>query len=423
MDTRRGEVIRNLDAKREVAGRRPYARWVARYMATLAPDPARVPPVHAGRRRSPAPQRSFGYGFEDLRLVLEPMGGTGADPVWSMGDDTPIPPLSAVPQSLYAYFRQRFAQVTNPPIDPLREAMVMSLRMHLGRRGSPLLERPSYARMLRLEHPVLLPEEMAALRNVAGFSTVTLDARLGHDPRAPTASSPALTALRRAAERAARAGRAHPDHQRPLGRRDPRADPDAAGHRRGAAAPGAHRAPRPGRPRRRGGRRVRHPPLRHPDRLRRGGGASVAGAGVARRRVRRGARAVPARAARPRRRRVRRPAEARLQYRSAAEKGLLKILSKMGISTLSSYCGAQIFEVLGPGPRGHQHLLRGHGVAARRHRLRGDRRGRAGPPSRGVSRRRRRRRRRCPTTAGCASGRRARTTAGRRRSWWRCSRR
>ena len=104
------------------------------------------------------------------------MGSTGADPVWSMGDDTPIPPLSAVPQSLYAYFRQRFAQVTNPPIDPLRESMVMSLRMHLGRRGSPLLERPTYARMLRLEHPVLLAEEMAALRNVAGFSTVTLDA-------------------------------------------------------------------------------------------------------------------------------------------------------------------------------------------------------------------------------------------------------
>jgi hypothetical protein len=142
VDTRRGEVIRNRDAKREVAGRRPYARWVARYMATLAPDPARVPPTHTGDDLLRL-QRAFGYGSEDLRLVLEPMGSTGADPVWSMGDDTPIPPLSAVPQSLYAYFRQRFAQVTNPPIDSLRESMVMSLRMHLGRRGSPLLERPS----------------------------------------------------------------------------------------------------------------------------------------------------------------------------------------------------------------------------------------------------------------------------------------
>ena len=221
VDTRRGEVIRNLDAKREVAGRRPYARWVARYMATLVPDPARVPPVHAGEALTRA-QRSFGYGFEDLRLVLEPMGGTGADPVWSMGDDTPIPPLSAVPQSLYAYFRQRFAQVTNPPIDSLRETMVMSLRMHLGRRGSPLLERPSYARMLRLEHPVLLPEEMAALRNVAGFSTVTLDAVWDTARgRRRAASRTHRAAPGRRAGRAAR--RAHPDHQRPRGERDPRA--------------------------------------------------------------------------------------------------------------------------------------------------------------------------------------------------------
>ncbi|HEU5039923.1 MAG TPA: glutamate synthase central domain-containing protein, partial [Gemmatimonadales bacterium] len=203
IDTAKGEVVRNLDAKRRVAGRRPYARWVARYMATLVPDEARVAPAPEGEelRRT---QRAFGYGFEDLRLVLEPMAA-GNDPVWSMGDDTPIPPLAATAPSVYAYFRQRFAQVTNPPIDPLREAMVMSLRMHLGRRGSPLLERPSYARMLRLEHPVLLEEEMAALRNVAGFSTVTLDA-VWEVAKGVDGLRPALTALRRAAERAARRG-------------------------------------------------------------------------------------------------------------------------------------------------------------------------------------------------------------------------
>ena len=95
VDTAKGEVIRNLDAKRRVATRRPYARWVARYMATLVPDPARVAPAPGGEDLLRT-QRAFGYGFEDLRLVLEPMGGTGADPVWSMGDDTPIPPLAAV---------------------------------------------------------------------------------------------------------------------------------------------------------------------------------------------------------------------------------------------------------------------------------------------------------------------------------------
>jgi len=346
VDTRRGEVIRNLDAKREVAARRPYARWVARYMATLAPDPARVPPVRTGEALTRA-QRSFGYGFEDLRLVLEPMGGTGADPVWSMGDDTPIPPLSAVPQSVYAYFRQRFAQVTNPPIDSLRETMVMSLRMHLGRRGSPLLERPSYARMLRLEHPVLLPEEMAALRNVAGFSTVTLDA-VWDTARGVDGLRPALTALRRAAERAARRGA----HILIISDR---------------AASGAH-APIPmllaiGAVR----QHLVHTGLRARVGLVAEAGdafdihhfATLIGYGAeavhpwlaletldglfgeAREpsRREREAQAAP----RPT------PAEGRAQYRSAAEKGLLKILSKMGISTLSSYCGAQIFEVLGLG--------------------------------------------------------------------------
>ncbi|HKT61292.1 MAG TPA: glutamate synthase large subunit [Gemmatimonadales bacterium] len=346
VDTRRGEVIRNQDAKREVAGRRPYARWVARYMATLAPDPARVPPVHTGDALLRA-QRSFGYGFEDLRLVLEPMGGTGADPVWSMGDDTPIPPLSAVPQSVYAYFRQRFAQVTNPPIDSLRESMVMSLRMHLGRRGSPLLERPVYARMLRLEHPVLLPEEMAALRNVAGFSTVTLDA-VWDTTRGVDGLRPALTALRRAAERAARRGA----HILIISDR---------------AADGTH-APIPmllavGAVR----QHLVHTGLRARVGLVAEAGdafdihhfATLIGYGAEAvhpwlalatldgmfgesrepSRREREAEAAP----RPS------PAEARGQFRSAAEKGLLKILSKMGISTLSSYCGAQIFEVLGLG--------------------------------------------------------------------------
>ncbi len=296
VDTRRGEV--DPEHRRQAGGRRaPALRAVGGAAHGHAgARPARVPPVHTGEALLRA-QRSFGYGFEDLRLVLEPMGGTGADPVWSMGDDTPIPPLSALPQSLYAYFRQRFAQVTNPPIDSLREAMVMSLRMHLGRRGSPLLERPSYARMLRLEHPVLLPEGMAALRNVAGFSTVTLDA-VWSTARGVDGLRPALTALRRAAERAARRGaRILIISDRAAGWAA-RADPHAAGHRRRATAPGAHRTPGTGRPGGGGGGRLRHPPLRHADRLRRRGGASVARAGDAGRVVRRGPRALPPRAGR-----------------------------------------------------------------------------------------------------------------------------
>ena len=346
VDTKRGQVIRNIDAKREVAGRRPYARWVARYMATLVPDPARVPPVHTGEALLRA-QRSFGYGFEDLRLVLEPMGGTGADPVWSMGDDTPIPPLSAVPQSLYAYFRQRFAQVTNPPIDSLREAMVMSLRMHLGRRGSPLLERPSYARMLRLEHPVLLPEGMAALRNVAGFSTVTLDA-VWDVSRGVDGLRPALTTLRRAAERAARRGariliisdRAADARHAPIpmllavGAVRQHLVHTGLRARVGLVAEAGdafdihHFATLIGY-----GAEAVHPWLA----LETLDGLFDEGRELSRRERETETAPRPA------------PAAARAQYRAAAEKGLLKILSKMGISTLSSYCGAQIFEVLGLG--------------------------------------------------------------------------
>src|SRR5439155_21260298 len=112
--------------------------------------PAVVPETEMVTRRL-----ALGWSSEDLPYGLEPMGGDGQDAVWSMGDDTPIPPLARVPPGLYAYLRQRFAQVTNPPIDPLRETLVMSLRMHLGRRGSLLADRPSGLRLVPNEHPVL----------------------------------------------------------------------------------------------------------------------------------------------------------------------------------------------------------------------------------------------------------------------------
>jgi glutamate synthase (ferredoxin) len=305
-----------------------------------------VPPVHSGEallRR----QQAFGYGFEDLRLVLDPMGSGGTDPVWSMGDDTPIPPLSAVPQSVYAYFRQRFAQVTNPPIDSLRESMVMSLRMHLGRRSSPLLERPSYARMLRLEHPVLLAEEMAALRNVAGFSTVTLDA-VWDVSRGVDGLHPALTALRRAAERAARRGahilvisdRAADEHRAPIpmllaiGAVRQHLVHTGLRARVGLVAESGdafdihHFATLIGY-----GTEAVHPWLA----LETIDGLFTEGREHSRREQQADAEPRPE------------PREARQRFRGAAEKGLLKILSKMGISTLSSYCGGQIFEVLGLG--------------------------------------------------------------------------
>src|SRR5713101_1444813 len=205
VDTRRKAVLHDAEAKREIARRRPYARWAARSIRPLRPT---KPAAHGEPLRGPdrrARQLAFGWSFEDLRYVLEPMGRGGLDAVWSMGDDTPIPPLARVPPSLYTYLRQRFAQVTNPPIDPLRETLVMSLRMHLGRRGSPLADRPAGLRLVRNEHPVLLADEMAALIGIAGAQAATLDATW---PAAggPGGLSTALDGLCRSAASATRQG-------------------------------------------------------------------------------------------------------------------------------------------------------------------------------------------------------------------------
>ncbi len=342
VDTRRRQVIRNLQAKREIATRKPYAKWVARYMTTLAPDGDGGAPRPSSDEVLRA-QLGFGYGFEDLRLILEPMAGTASDPVWSMGDDTPIPPLARQPQSLYAYFRQRFAQVTNPPIDPLRETMVMSLRMHLGRRGSPLLERPSYARMLRLEHPILLEAEMSGVRRTPGYSTRTLEATW--DPNlGGEGLRQALLALSREAEAAAREG------ARILIVSD--------------RAVGPARAPIPmllaiGALRQhlvRLNLRARVGLIAeagdafdiHHFAALIGYGAEAVHPWLALASVHQMARE-PELRGRAERTEMVLPEEAQGKYRAAAEKGLLKILSKMGISTLSSYCGAQIFEALGLG--------------------------------------------------------------------------
>src|SRR5256885_4239799 len=147
--------------------------------------------------------------FRSLRYVAEPMATAGQDTVWSMGDDTPIPPLSRIPQSLYAYFRQRFAQVTNPAIDPLRETLVMSLRMHLGRRGSLLADSPAALRLVRTEHPILLEDEIVALRNLAGDHGGTLPAPW-RPASGPDPLRSALDGLCTAAGRARRPGARSP---------------------------------------------------------------------------------------------------------------------------------------------------------------------------------------------------------------------
>jgi glutamate synthase domain-containing protein 2/glutamate synthase domain-containing protein 1/glutamate synthase domain-containing protein 3 len=351
VDLKAGTVLRNLDVKRRVASRQPYGQWCRENMQVLEPDTAHrapaVSPDDLARH-----QITFGYGNEDLRFVLESMGGSGLDPVWSMGDDAPIPPLARLPQGVYSYFRQRFAQVTNPPIDALRESVVMSLRVHIGKHGSFLLESPNLARVLRVDHPILLDQEMAALRNMPGFSCVTLQTTW------PVAEGPdglraALDRLCAAAEHAARNG------ARLLVLSDRSADGEHAPVPM-LLAVGAVRRYLMDR-----GLRLRLGivaetgdawDIHHLATLI-GYGCEVVYPWLALQSVTalfaEQERAEPEEAgrqsrydaggARPG------PDEARKRYRSAAEKGLLKIMSKMGISVLPSYCGAQIFECLGLG--------------------------------------------------------------------------
>jgi len=330
VDTRRKAILRNGEAKREVARRRPYRRWAARGIRLLRPTAAvpDTPPTPEPERI--ARQLAFGWSFEDLRYVLEPMGSAGQDAVWSMGDDTPIPPLARVPPGLYAYLRQRFAQVTNPAIDPLRETLVMSLRMHLGRRGSLLTDRPAGLRLVRNEHPVLLGAEMAALRAGAGAQVVTLDATWSAaGGAAPDALRTALDGLCRSAGRAVQEG------ARIVILSDRAADRERAPLPMLLAVGAVHQ-------------HLLESGLRTRLGLVAEAGdawdvhhfAALIGYGAEAVHPWLALESVQAQVAED---------DARARFRAAAETGLLKILSKMGISTLSSYCGAQIFEALGLG--------------------------------------------------------------------------
>ena len=142
-------------------------KWVAENQITMdqLPEPSRMhfPDAETLLRR----QRAFGYSDEDLRMILAPMAANGAEPIGSMGTDTPLACLSDKPQSLFNYFKQLFAQVTNPPIDPIREEMVMSLISYIGSERNILEEAPENCHMLKLAHPLLTNRELEKLRRVS----------------------------------------------------------------------------------------------------------------------------------------------------------------------------------------------------------------------------------------------------------------
>ena len=167
VDTVEGRIVSDKEIKEKLAARQPYAEWLKEYQITIdqLPEPSRMhnPDAETLLRR----QRAFGYTDEDLRMILGPMATRGEEPVGSMGTDTPLACLSDKPQSLFHYFKQLFAQVTNPPIDPIREEMVMSLISYIGSERNILEEAPENCHMLKLAHPLLTNRELEKLRRVS----------------------------------------------------------------------------------------------------------------------------------------------------------------------------------------------------------------------------------------------------------------
>ncbi len=167
-----GRLLRNWEVKQEVASYHPYEEWVNQNRKTLK----REPWIQKNQIRSLEllqQQTAYGFTSEDLDLIIDAMASGAKEPTFCMGDDIPLAILSDKPHLLYDYFQQRFAQVTNPPIDPLREKLVMSLEMHLGKRGSPLRLNKEEAKVLHINSPILNENELEKI-SLQGIKTTKL---------------------------------------------------------------------------------------------------------------------------------------------------------------------------------------------------------------------------------------------------------
>jgi len=167
VDTEEGRIVSDEEIKGELARRRPYRQWVAENRVKLESLPRAAEPAPIGDEACFRMQEVFGYTLEDLRIVLPPMVTNGVEALGSMGDDAALACLSDRPRLLYHYFKQLFAQVTNPPIDSLLERLVMSTLSTLGEERNLLDETPEHARLLELEHPILTNEQLARIREIS----------------------------------------------------------------------------------------------------------------------------------------------------------------------------------------------------------------------------------------------------------------
>jgi len=167
VDLEQERIISDEELKQKICSQKPYGEWLNKYKIRLEelPDP-RVMFTDIDREQIFKYQKAFGYSTEDLETIITPMALEGKEPIGSMGSDVPLAVLSDQPQHLSSYFKQLFAQVTNPPIDPIRERMVMSLATFVGNNGNLLTEDPLDCHSVALKHPILTNYELEKIRSI-----------------------------------------------------------------------------------------------------------------------------------------------------------------------------------------------------------------------------------------------------------------
>ena len=336
VDPQRGGLEENDSIKTRLAAEEPYGRWLDENLHSLdTGEPSDEIPEDLVAR-----QATFGYTKEEFTYVLRPMATQGKEPIFSMGDDTALSVLAQPPRLLYTYFKQRFAQVTNPPIDHIRERLVMSLRTSLGPPAPLLTGGPAAARLVQLDSFVLYPSGLATIRALGSpFASSELDATF--------AVADGASSLRAACERLAEdAGRAARFGASILIVSDRAAGPGRAPIPALLAVGTVHHYLM------RHGLRGRTSIVVETDEAREvhhvvcllgyGAQAICPRLGLASIRALASAGHLKGEAADGR--------SAQEHYVRALEDGTLKVLAKMGISTLDGYQGAQIFEIIGLDP-------------------------------------------------------------------------
>ena len=337
LDMENHRIVPDSEVKNRLARSKPYRRWVEENRLSVH---GLFTDITASRPEEDltAKQRLFGYTREDIDVIMKPMALQGKEPVGSMGNDAALAVLSERPQLLFQYFKQLFAQVTNPPIDPIREELVMSLMTYIGNKGNILDETPEHARLIKLRRPVLTDDELRQLRNfgVQGYHSHVLSCGFP----AKSGEAALRDALKKLAEEAVAAAKAG-EHILILSDRDLPQGQAAIPSLLSCSA--VNRALVDAGLRPETGLIVQSGEVREVMHfaLLLGYGATAINPYLALATVSALANSGAIKLD---------PVTAASNYIQAVDKGLLKIMSKLGISTLRSYRSAQAFEAVGLNP-------------------------------------------------------------------------